>query len=87
MDEIKREILSLIVEYNHVIKNNIITSISISDKIDPWCEINTSHISASYTISYDDGSCQTWSSYESMKYYLKGMIDGFMILKKEYDEN
>lgn len=86
MYDVKKEILSLIVEYNHVIKDNIITGITISDKVDPYCDINTSHITASYTITYSDGSCQTWSSYESMKYYIKGMIDGFMLLKQEYDD-
>lgn len=87
MDELKRDIKNLIVDYNTTINNynKTIKNISFTDKVDLFGDIEGNSIITSYTIAYQDGSCQTWLTYDNMKFYLKGMIDGFKLLKHEQD--
>ena len=75
MTELKTKIRYLIYDYNHAVKyQNGIDSIDIDSTIAPSKDVDS--VLDAYTIRYDDGTSQTFTTYDAMYFYIKGIIDG-----------
>lgn len=81
MEEIRTKIRQLIIDYNKAVDHkNDIYAIDIDMTTQESPEVNYLD---NYVIRYDDGSKLTFTTYESMYFYLLGIIDGIKKAKNE----
>lgn len=75
MTELKNKTRCLILDYNHAVKyQNGIDSIDIDSTITTSNDVDS--VLGAYTIRYGNGVSQTFTTYDAMYFYIKGIIDG-----------
>lgn len=75
MIALKTKLRYLIYDYNSAVKyRNAIDSIDIDSTIAPSKDVDS--VLDTYTIRYDDGTSQTFNTYDAMYFYIKGITDG-----------
>ena len=75
MTELKNKTRYLILDYNNAVKyHNTIDSINIDSTVTMSNDVDS--VLGAYTIRYDNGVSQTFTTYDAMYFYIKGIIDG-----------